>query len=370
MSHVSNYRGITISPVISKLFEHILKSVFADHLKTSTHQFGFKRKSSTSHALFCLRRTVEYFTNNKSRVYCAFLDASKAFDRLVHSGLFSKLIDRNTPKVLLDILMTWHDGLFCQVRWNGAYSDWFRINAGVRQGGILSPDLYSIYVDDLISQLIALGKGCYILGRFAAALFYADDMALLSPSVKGLQILINLCSDYCLEWDIKLNAKKSKNLVFGKGLAPNYLIKLNGDDIPWEAKWPYLGIQLKSGASFNCCIKEKLSSFYRSLNSILRIEGRSDEIVLLRLLEAHCLPVLTYGIETIHVSNRDERRQLRVAYNAIFRKVFGFRYHESVTELQHSLGRDTWEELLEKRTESFHRKCLLWPTDSLVRSLA
>ena len=234
----------------------------------------------------------------------------------------------------------------------------------------MSPDLYSIYVDDLISQLIALGKGCHILGRFAAALFYADDMALLSPSVKGLQILINLCSDYCLEWDIKLNAKKSKNLVFGKGLAPNYLIKLNGDDIPWEAKWPYLGIQLKSGASFNCCIKEKLSSFYRSLNSILRIEGRSDEIVLLRLLEAHCLPVLTYGIETIHVSNRDERRQLRVAYNAIFRKVFGFRYHESVTELQHSLGRDTWEELLEKRTESFHRKCLLWPTDSLVRSLA
>ena len=365
---VSNYRGITISPVISKVFEHILKITFADHLTTSAYQFGFKRKNSTTHALFCLRRTVEYYNNNGSRVYCSFLDASKAFDRLVHSGLFSKLIDRNIPRVFLDILMTWHDGLFCQVRWNGVFSEWFNISAGVRQGGLLSPDLYSIYVDDLIIKLQALGKGCHLLGKFAAAIFYADDMAVLSPSVRGLQKILDVCSAYCTEWDIKLNANKSKNLFFGKGVAPEYLVKLNGDVIPWETKWPYLGVHLKSGPSFNCCVKDKLSSFYRSLNSILRIEGRADEIVRLRLLEAHCLPVLTYAIEIIHVKNRDERRQLRVAYNAIFRKIFGFRYHESVTDLQHNLGRDTWEELVQKRTESFHGKCLSWPSVSLVRS--
>ena len=105
------------------------------------------------------------------------------------------------------------------------------------------------------------------------------------------------------------------------------------------------------------------------VNSILRIEGKADEIVLLHLLEAHCLPVLTYGVETIHVSDRDERRQLRVAYNAIFRKIFHYRYCESVTDLQHSLGRDTWEELTEKRIETFQSKCKLWPADSLVRLL-
>ena len=72
-------------------------------------------------------------------------------------------------------------------------------------------------------------------------------------------------------------------------------------------------------------------------------------MVLLRLLESHCLPILTYAIETIYVANRDDRRQLRVAYNAIFRKVFRYRHWESVTNLQHALGRETWEELLQKR---------------------
>ena len=79
--------------------------------------------------------------NNKSRIYGSFFDASKAFDRLVHSDLFLKLIEKNVPKMFLEIIMTWHDGLFCRVKWDGVYSDWFHISAGVRQGGGLSPDL-------------------------------------------------------------------------------------------------------------------------------------------------------------------------------------------------------------------------------------
>ena len=192
-------------------------------------------------------------------------------------------------------------------------------------------------------------------------------MAVLSPSVSGLQKLIDVCSVYCSEWDIKLNAKKSKSLFFGKGKAPKYAINLDGDVLTWEQKWSYLGVQLMSGPTYGYCIKEKLSSFYRSLNAILRIEGNAGEIVLLRLLEAHCLPILTYAIEAIHVANRDDRRQLRVAYNAIYRKVFRYRYSESVTALQHCLERKTWEELLETKTESFMRKCKLWPAGSLVR---
>ena len=78
------------------------------------------------------------------------------------------------------------------------------------------------------------------------------------------------------------------------------------------------------------------------------MEGRSQDMVLLRLIEAHCVPILTYGMEIIHVSNRDEKRSLRVAYNSLFRKLFGYRQFESVTNLQHSLGRHTWEELIEQ----------------------
>ena len=112
-----------------------------------------------------------------------------------------------------------------------------------------------------------------------------------------------------------------------------------------------------------------MKTFYKSLNSILRVEGRSDDMVLLRLIEAHCVPILTYAIETCYVANRDERRSLRVAYNSIFRKIFGYRYFESVTNLQHTLGRLTWEELVTKRESGFFKRARTSDDDSLVKFL-
>ena len=90
---------------------------------------------------------------------------------------------------------------------------------------------------------------------------------------------------------------------------------------------------------------------------------------MLRLVETHCVPLLTYAIEVVHVANRDEKRQLRVAYNSLFRKIFGYRWRESVTALQGFLGRPTWEQLVEKRSANF-RNCLLTSGgDSLARML-
>lgn len=106
--------------------------------------------------------------------------------------------------------MTWHTGLQCRVKWDGVFSDWFHITAGVRQGGVLSPDLYCLYVDELISILQSMRVGCYVRNIFAAAFFYADDMAVLAPSLKGLQRLLDACASYCSEWDIKLNTKKKQ----------------------------------------------------------------------------------------------------------------------------------------------------------------
>ena len=100
-SDTNNYRGKTILPIISKLFEHTLKITFIDHLGTSGQQYGFKKRSSTTHALHCLKGTIGHYIDHGSRVFCAFLDASKAFDRLVHTGLFLKLIQRNVPLVFL-----------------------------------------------------------------------------------------------------------------------------------------------------------------------------------------------------------------------------------------------------------------------------
>ena len=151
---------------------------------------------------------------------------------------------------------------------------------------------------------------------------YADDMALVAPSLKGLQILLKACESFCIDWDISLNPKKTKNMAFGKNLSNLGSLYLDGNRLDWVSSWKYLGLTLESYEKFNCCIDEKLKSFYRCLNSILRIEGRSNDLVMLHLLESHCIPILTYGIEVAYVANVDTRRKLRIAYNAVFRKIF------------------------------------------------
>ena len=91
----------------------------------------------------------------------------------------------------------------------------------MRQGGILSPIFYCLYIDDLVEILTNTGAGCHLRFVFLSILLYADDMALLAPSLKGLQTLPSAPERYCKKWDVNhvmLNAKKekSKNMCFGK----------------------------------------------------------------------------------------------------------------------------------------------------------
>ena len=107
-----------------------------------------------------------------------------------------------------------------------------------------------------------------------------------------------------------------------------------------------------------------------SSSELPTVDGRSDDVVMLRLLKTHCVSVLSYAIEVIHVADRKKRSKMRVAYNSIFRKLFNYSWRESVTDLQHALGRPTWEELISDRTDRFVQKCRQMPTDSLVRALS
>ena len=238
-------------------------------------------------------------------MFCSFLDASKAFDRVVHAGLFLKMLVKGTPLIFLQLIMYWYDSLCCRVRWDDQYSTWFHLHAGVRQGGVLSPVFYSIYVDDLIDILMKLNVGCHIRNTFIAALLYADDMSLISPSLRGLQRMLNACEDFCKKWDICLNPKKSRNMYFGKRQGNLCKLELNGQQIQWTERWNYLGVDLLSGIKFNCCILEKIKKFYRASNHIFRIEGRSNDLVMLRLIETRSIPILTYGKEVIYVADRD-----------------------------------------------------------------
>ena len=110
--------------------------------------------------LFTFKQIIKYYINRGSPVYVCFIDASKAFDRVNHFKLFNKFIDRKVPLYVIKILCNWYGSqIFC-VRWGAAISESFYIGSGVRQGGILSPYLFNVYLDDLSVRLNSAATGC------------------------------------------------------------------------------------------------------------------------------------------------------------------------------------------------------------------
>ena len=226
LSDSDNYRGITVSCVISKLFEHCLMNKYGLYLYSSDLQFGFKKQLGCSPPLFILQQVVKYFTSRGSTVYVTAVDASKAFDRLDHRILFDKLIRRNIPYCFVAILRDWYSKLTSVVRWNGILSTSFAVTCGVRQGGILSPFLFNVYVNELIELLRDSGYGCYVNSMFIGCLMYADDLLLLSPTVGGIQALLHICDSYGSSNNIVFNTKKTCSVV-GNAMNNDVLLLLN-----------------------------------------------------------------------------------------------------------------------------------------------
>lgn len=170
---------------------------------------------------------MDYFTNNDSNVCVGTLDLSKAFDKVNHAGLFAKLIDRMVPVDIIFVLINWYSQTFTMISWNGAFSASVPLTSGVRQGGILSPIFFSVYVDDLLNQLSSSGLGCFVKGFCLNSLMYADDLILLAITVFDLSKMLELCSEFFAQVDMPVNLQKSKCIRFGsrskKDCAPIFL---------------------------------------------------------------------------------------------------------------------------------------------------
>ena len=145
------------------------------------------------------------------------LDASKAFDRVNLITLFKKLYMKGLCPMYLRFLMILYRDQTMRVRWNGSISEQFSVSNGVKQGGVLSPLLFSLYLDELLVKLRELGLGCHMNGIFTGAFIYADDITLLAPSRYSLISMLNLCKEYALSHDIIFNPAKTKCMYFSRG---------------------------------------------------------------------------------------------------------------------------------------------------------
>ena len=136
------------------------------------------------------------FNKQHTIVNIAALDISTAFDKVNYFVLFNKLLDRAVPVCLVNVLMCWYGKCNAMVRWNSGFSRVFHICAGVRQGGILSPLLFAVYIDEVIRklELSGCGCGCRLHGLFADCILYVDDIILLAQTVSDLQKMLDICT--------------------------------------------------------------------------------------------------------------------------------------------------------------------------------
>ena len=113
------------------------------------------------------------------------------------------------PVILVRILYIWYRCQKLCIQWGETKSSLFTILNGVRQGGILSPKLFSVYMDDLSNMLIRSGVDCYIDNVCINHVFYADDLYLIAPCAIALHELVNICHNYSIIVDLNFNAEKS-----------------------------------------------------------------------------------------------------------------------------------------------------------------
>ena len=136
----------------------------------------------------CVQRVITLLPN------VAFLDASKAFDRVNRRKLLLKLESRGVPTYILRLLSNELIGQYICVRWGSTHSEFFPIGNRVKQGGILSPLLFNVYMDDLSLQLHRQPIGCSVGGTVVNHMLYADDIVLFAPSAKApLHYTIRSC---------------------------------------------------------------------------------------------------------------------------------------------------------------------------------
>ena len=141
----------------------------------------------------------------------------------------------------------------------------FSVTNGVRQGGVLSPILFNVYFDELLQRLQDHDIGCHVGTKFVAALGYADNLTLLSPSLLGLQKAADICNDFAQEYSVKFDSKKTQCLCVEKD---GEFFHLDGEKFKWVNCVRHLGNLITWNLKDDDDIQLKRGYFYRSVNNL------------------------------------------------------------------------------------------------------
>jgi hypothetical protein len=249
-----------------------------------------------------LKETLSYYIHNQTPVFCTFMDASKAFDRIHYGKLFKLLIERKLPLCIIRILMNLYTHNFLRVAWGSAITDYFSAVNGVKQGAVLSPVLFCVYLDNLLIALSKAGVGCFIGCKFVGALAYADDIVLTAPTATAMRKLLKVCDKYAQEYCISFNASKTKCMIVKPFRCRNLDIgfdqcgfQVSGKQIEFVQSFVHLGHLITSSLVDDDDIGRRRGQFVGQVNDTLCYFRNLSSFVHYNLFRSYCTSF--YGCE-------------------------------------------------------------------------
>ena len=268
----NNYRPVLNSSMFLKVIEYCLLPVLTENLKLSSHQYGFRKETGCLSAIAMVKETIYKYNSENSNVHCVFVDLSKAFDRINHKILFSKLVATELHPKIVDLLRAMYDDAYVHTLFNGLKGVPWKIGNGARQGGILSPLIFSYYIDNVLKSVSEMNIGCSIIGHKTSVIAYADDLVLLAPSASGVQKMLNKLCEMLGNLCMTVNVSKSNYIVFKK--RKNYALSfpnivMNGEILAKVEKVKYLGVILnENGLDVHDDIDRISTSFLKQFNAM------------------------------------------------------------------------------------------------------
>ena len=328
-----NYRTISLISHPSKIMLRIILNRLKRKAEEilSEEQAGFRAGRSTVEQIFNIRILNEKCLQHQKMLIHNFIDFKKAFDRVWHDGLWQVMKEFNIDKNIIDVIKALYNKAHSAVLLNNQIGEKFRTTIGVRQGCILSPVLFNIFLEYIMIQTLqGFTPSLTINGRPISNLRFADDIDLIGENVDQVQDLTSRLDVAAKSVGMEISTEKSKILISG-GDNSGCSIKLDGHILEEVDTFKYLGSTLtREGGSIKE-IKIRLGLASSIMAKLWKIwKSNISFPVKIKLYSSLALSVFLYGCESWTLNAEAERR-IQAFENKCYRKLLGIRYQERKT---------------------------------------
>ena len=332
-----NYRGISLISVPSKTFMRVLLNKIKPQLeeKLREEQAGFRGGRSTVDQIFALRQIVEKRWEYALPVYCSFMDLEKAYDSVWRDGMWRIAKYYGIPTKIVDLLRKWYLGITSSVRMDGEEGDWFPITTGLRQGCVMSPSLFNIYMDAMMRKVTEEAAGGVMVGdERVVDLDFADDVALLADSWLVMVAMVMRMEQVTQRFGINISARKSEVLFIGRGEGDVRMedLQLRGQPMKRVEEFTYLGSIITSDGKSIQDIERRRAGATRAFGTLRKRMWGRREISLkvkMKVFNALVIPVLLYGATAWALTKTEERR-LDAFEMGMLRSILGVRWDDFI----------------------------------------